>query len=325
VKKALITGISGQDGSYLAEFLLGQDYEVHGVVSQDKFDKRFGPMHNLSKIEKDIKLYSSSLDNYQEIINILNYSKPDECYHLASTSIVDYNFADNTSQLSKNFSASKNLFMALKNSLPECRIYFAGSSEMFGDCLESPQNESTPFNPRSVYGVSKLSSYYLAKFLRNNSNLFISTGFLYNHESPRRGFQFVTRKISTSVAKIHLGIDKKIYLGNVESVRDWGYAPEYVEGMHKMLQRDCADDFVLATGKLNSVKTFLTKAFQVVDLNYEDYLELSPDYFRSSEVIPLCGDYSKAKKNLNWSPSKSLDSIVQEMVVADIKSIKLTL
>jgi GDPmannose 4,6-dehydratase len=325
MKRALITGIAGQDGSYLAEYLLSQDYEVHGIIEQNKLANRLGGMTNIMKIENKINLYTSSLDNYQEVLNILDHSMPDECYHLASNSFVYHNFDEETPTLTNNFLSSKIIFMALKNRLPDCRIYFAGSSEMFGDCDVSPQNELTPFNPRSTYGVSKLSSYFLAKFLKKNSNLFISTGFLFNHESPRRGFQFVTRKISSSVAKIYFGLEKNIYLGNLDAFRDWGYAPEYVQGMHKMLQESYPDDFVLATGNLNSVKTFLTKAFQVVDLNYEDFLKISPEHFRSSEKTPLCGDFSKAKDKLNWSPIKTLDSIIEEMVITDIDRIKLSL
>jgi GDPmannose 4,6-dehydratase len=272
--RALITGISGQDGSYLAEKLIKLGYEVHGIVRPNKLKNSSKYLKNLNGVIEKIFVYGCSLNNYSEIESIIDKVKPDECYHLASSSHVDYGFQDGSDVLSANFIASKLLFEALKKKSPDCKIYFAGSSEMFGECDDSPQNEKHHFNPRSIYGLSKVSSYHLAKFIRKQEGIFISTGFLYNHESPRRGVNFVTRKISSSVAKIYLGLEFSITLGNLNALRDWGYAPDYVDAMYKMLQQKEPDDFVIATGILHSVEEFLIKSFEVVGLNYSNYLEI---------------------------------------------------
>lgn len=320
--KALITGISGQDGSYLAEYLLKNGYEVHGIVTNEKIKNPIKYLSNLSSIIDRIKLYGSSMYDYDEVENILTLVNPSEIYHLASSSFVDYNFQTSDDTISKNFLATKNLFTAIKYKSPGSKVYFAGSSEMFGDCDSSPQNEKTPFNPRSIYGLSKLSSYYLARYLRKHDGLFISTGLLYNHESPRRGSEFVTRKISLSVAKIHLGHKKEVTLGNLRSLRDWGYAPEYVIAMNRMLTVTNPDDFIIATGVLHSVEDFLKLAFDVVNLDYSQYTQIDESFFRRTEEIPLCGDYSKARMVLDWSPQKNFESLVEEMVISDIKLLK---
>lgn len=323
MKPVLITGITGQDGSYLAESLVSKGYKVHGIVRREALEDPRHRLSNIRHIIDDVTLHVGAIDNHLSIYKIISLVKPEECYHLASSSFVSYNFEDESSLVANNFTATHALLAVLKEIVPECRVYFAGSSEMFGDAQVSPQDELTPFNPRSVYGISKLAAYHLARNYRKHHNIFVSTGILYNHESPRRGHQFVTRKISSTVAKIHLGLTDRLELGNIDALRDWGYAPDYVGAMHAMLQREKPDDFVIATGELHSVKEFLTKAFSVVDLDYQSYTHTNPCHYRPGEVVPLCGDASKARRELNWAPTLSFDKIVEEMVLADIKREKM--
>ncbi len=322
VRIALITGIAGQDGSYLAELLLDHGYQVHGVVRREALEDPQHRLSNINHILADVQLHVGAIDNHLSIYKIISQIKPDECYHLASSSFVSYNFEDESSLVANNFTATHALLAGIKELVPECRVYFAGSSEMFGDARVSPQNESTPFNPRSVYGISKLAAFHLARNYREHHRLFVAAGILYNHESPRRGYQFVTRKISATVAKIHLGLASRLELGNIDALRDWGYAPDYVSAMHSMLQRETPEDFVIATGVLHSVRDFLSKAFAVVDLNYESYTHINPSHFRPGEAVPLCGDATKARKILNWKPSRTFDQIIEEMVLADIEQFK---
>lgn len=319
MKSALITGITGQDGSYLAELLLCKGYEVHGILRREALEDPRHRLANINHIINDVNLHVGAIDNPLSIYKIIFRVKPDECYHLASSSFVSYNFEDESSLLTNNFMATHALLSVLKEITPNCRVYFAGSSEMFGDANISPQNESTPFYPRSVYGISKLASYHLARNYREHNKIFISTGIMYNHESPRRGYQFVTRKISSTVAKIYLGLTDRLEIGNIDALRDWGYSPDYVVAMHAMLQQEKPDDFVIATGDLHSVKEFLAKAFSVVNLDYRSYTHINPHHFRPGELVPLCGDSSKARRKLNWAPTLTFDEIVEEMVLADIK------
>lgn len=318
MKKALITGIAGQDGSYLAELLLSKGYEVHGIVRRETLEDP-NRMVNLRGALSQVQLHVGAIDNHLSIYKIVAQIRPDECYHLASSSFVSYNFEDESSLVANNFTATHALLAGLKELAPECRVYFAGSSEMFGDARVSPQSELTPFNPRSVYGISKLAAFHLARNYREHHKLFVAAGILYNHESPRRGFQFVTRKITSTVAKIHLGLADRLELGNIDAQRDWGYSPDYVVAMHAMLQQDRPGDFVIATGELHSVKDFLSKAFAVAGLDYTAYTHSNPSHFRPGEAIPLCGDASKARKELGWKPTRSFDDIVKEMVTADIE------
>ncbi len=322
MKKALITGIAGQDGSYLAELLLGKGYEVHGIVRREALEDSQHRLININHIRNDVILHVGSIDNQLSIYKIIASIKPDECYHLASSSFVSYNFEDESSLLANNFIATHALLAGIKDLTPECRVYFAGSSEMFGDAKSTPQNESTPFNPRSVYGISKLAAFHLARNYREHHKLFVAAGILYNHESPRRGYQFVTRKISAAVAEIHLGLTDRLELGNIDALRDWGYAPDYVVAMHAMLQQDKPEDFVIATGSLHSVKDFLIQAFSVVGLDYEPFTYINPDHFRPGEVVPLCGDPNKARHSLGWQPTKAFKQIVKEMVVEDCKRLE---
>lgn len=322
MKRALITGVNGQDGSYLAELLLGKGYEVHGVVRRDAMEDPAHRLVNIASVREHIRLHVGSLDNHLSIYKIVAAVRPDECYHLASSSFVSYNFEDESSIVSNNFTATHSLLSSIKELAPACRVYFAGSSEMFGDAKALPQNESTPFNPRSVYGISKLAAFHLARNYREHHKLFVAAGILYNHESPRRGHQFVTRKISSTVAKIKLGLASNLALGNIEAYRDWGYAPDYVLAMHAMLQRPAPGDYVVATGVTRTVRDFLRTAFAVAGLDYERYLTIDPEYFRPSENVPLCGDASLARRELGWAPSKSFEAMVEEMVQADLQLLR---
>ena len=319
MKRALITGVNGQDGSYLAEMLLDRGYEVHGVVRRDALEDPVHRLVNIAGVRDRIRLHVASLDNQLSIYKAVAAARPDECYHLASSSFVSYSFEDESSIVANNFNATHSLLSSLKDLAPECRVYFAGSSEMFGDTRSSPQDEATPFNPRSVYGISKLAAFHLARNYREHHRMSVSAGILYNHESPRRGHQFVTRKISSTVAQIKLGRAQSLALGNLEARRDWGYAPDYVRAMHAMLQKDNPGDYVVATGVTHSVRDFLRAAFAVVDLDYERYVSVNPEYFRPSETVPLCGDATRARRELGWAPTKTFEQVVAEMVLSDLR------
>lgn len=323
-KVALITGINGQDGSYLAEFLVSKGYEVHGVVRREAIEDPSHRLVNLRGMTDKITLHVGSVDNHLSLYKIVSKVRPDECYHLAAASFVSYSLDDELSVLSSNFNSTHYLLASIKELVPDCRFYFAGSSEMFGDAETSPQNEATRFNPRSIYGISKVAGHHLVANYRRHHNLFACTGILYNHESPRRGYEFVTRKITSSVAKIYLKQADKIELGNLDARRDWGYAPEYVEAMWQMLRGDAPDDYVIATGQQHSVKEFLEMAFSVVGLDYRNYLHISPDYFRPDEQVPLVGDHGRAAARFGWTPRRKLADIVREMVQADIRQLDAT-
>lgn len=318
MKRALITGISGQDGSYLAELLLAKGYEVHGLVRREAIEDASRKLANLKAVREQITFHAAALDNDLSLYKVITKVQPDECYHLAASSFVSYAFEDESSILNTNFSGTHALLSSLKEANPHCRIFFAGSSEMFGTVASAPQTEDTPFNPRSIYGISKLASYHLVKNYRAQYGLFACTGILYNHESPRRDFKFVTRKITAQVARIKLGLADKLYLGNLESLRDWGYAPEYVQAMWQILQHPTPDDYVLATGETHSVETFVDMAFSHLGLNYRDYVEVDPRFYRPAEEVPLCGDARKIRQALGWQPTQPLSDIIAEMVEHDL-------
>lgn len=315
---ALITGITGQDGSYLAELLLARGYDVHAIVRREAIEDADRRLVNIRHLTSSLHLHVASIESHLSVYKIIASVVPDECYHLAAASFVSYSFDDEASVLQNNFNATHFLLASLKELAPRCRFYFAGSSEMFGHAAASPQNESTEFNPRSIYGISKLAAYHLVRNYRQNQGMFACAGILYNHESPRRGFEFVTRKITSAVAKIHLGHATTIELGNVDARRDWGYAPDYVDAMHRIMRHDVPDDFVIATGALHSVRDFLARAFAVIGLDYRDHLRFNPEYFRPDEAVALCGDYTKAKRLLGWSPTGKLEDMIEEMVREDI-------
>jgi len=320
-KVALITGITGQDGSYLAEFLLEKGYSVHGIVRRESIEDT-SRLKNIRHIMDKLTLHIGSIDNYLSVYKIISKVKPHECYHLAASSFVDYPFDDEVSVMTTNFNSTLFLLASIKELVPECKFYFAGTSEMFGDADVSPQNENTKFNPRSIYGISKVASYYIVANYRRHHNIFACTGIMYNHESPRRAYKFVTRKITSTVAKIYLGLADRLELGNIDAKRDWGYAPDYVEAMWLMLNQDKPDDYVIATGQLHSVREFLEIAFSVVNLRYQDYVRINPIYFRPEPALPLCGDSSKAQRVLGWKPKKKFEDMIEEMVINDIKLLK---
>ncbi len=317
-KKALITGITGQDGSYLAELLLSKGYEVHGVVRRVAIED---PMHRLWRLRHildRLKLHSGSLESYASIFNIVEEVSPDECYHLGAQSFVSYSFEDEFTTIHSNINGTHYLLSAIKRKAPECHFYFAGSSEMFGQAKVTPQDENTPFRPRSPYGISKLAGFELTRNYREAYGLYASSGILFNHESPRRGHEFVTRKITSSAALIKLGKLKEIRLGNLEAKRDWGHARDYVKAMWLMLQQEKPDDYVIATGISHSVRQFLEQAFMLMGLDYKNYLRSDMDFFRPSEINVLCGNASKAKTILGWQPTVDFAQLVEEMVKSDL-------
>lgn len=319
MKKALITGITGQDGSYLSELLLEKGYEVHGIVRRVALEHPQARMWRIRHLLDKIHIHSASMESYASIFNIVSEIEPDECYHLAAQSYVSYSFEDEFSTINTNLNGTHYVLSSLKRQAPNCKFYFAASSEMFGKVKETPQNEDTPFHPRSPYGISKLAGFELTRNYREGYGMFALSGVLFNHESPRRGAEFVTRKISSGAAKIKLGIEKEIRLGNLDAKRDWGHAQDYVRAMWLMLQQENPEDFVIATGKSHSVKNFLDIAFRYVGLDYRDHLVTDENLYRPSEVTILQGDASKARKKLNWSHTVDLEKLVAEMVEGDLK------
>ncbi|HVN66784.1 MAG TPA: GDP-mannose 4,6-dehydratase [Candidatus Sulfotelmatobacter sp.] len=318
MKKALITGITGQDGSYLAEFLLAKGYEVHGIVRRVAFEDIEHRMWRLRHIVDKLVLHPASLENYASLFKIIEKVAPEECYHLAAQSFVSYSFEDEFSTININLNGTHYVLSALKERAPACRFYFAGSSEMFGLAEETPQNENTRFHPRSPYGISKVAGFDLTRNYREAYNLFACSGILFNHESPRRGFEFVTRKISNAVAKIKLGLEKELRLGNLEAKRDWGFAGDYVKAMWLMLQQEKPDDYVIATGETHSVGDFAQLAFSQEGLDASRYLVVDQRLVRPAEVHLLCGDSRKAQERLGWEPAVKFAALVKMMVDADL-------
>ncbi len=318
MKKALITGITGQDGSYLAEFLLTKGYDVHGIVRRVALEDPKHRMWRISNLLDKIHLHAASLESYASLFKVVSEVKPDELYHLAAQSYVSYSFEDEFSTLNTNINGTHHVLSVLKEVVPDCRFYFAGSSEMFGKAKEIPQTEKTPFYPRSPYGISKVAGFDLTRNYREAYGLFACSGILFNHESPRRGYEFVTRKISSHVARIKLGKEKELRLGNLEAKRDWGHSKDYVKAMWLMLQQEKPDDYVVATGETHSVREFAELAFSIAGLNYKDYVIVDNNFFRPAEVDLLVGDSHKAQSVLGWKPSYSFSQLVEEMVKSDL-------
>lgn len=317
--RALITGITGQDGSYLAEFLLEKGYEVHGLVRRVAIEDPEHRLWRITHLRDKIHLHAASLESLPSIYRVFQQVKPDECYHLAAQSYVAYSFEDEFSTLNANINGTHHVLSALHDCAAKCRFYFAASSEMFGKVRETPQTERTPFHPRSAYGISKVAGFHLAMNYREAYGMFASSGILYNHESPRRGFEFVTRKITSHAAKIKLGLAKEVYLGNLDAKRDWGHAREYVRAMWMMLQQDRPDDYVVATGVQHSVRDFAEAAFSQVGLNYRDHVKIDPQLLRPAEVETLVGDPTKAHKQLGWSYQITFHDLIREMVDEDLR------
>ena len=322
MKKALISGISGQDGSYLSELLLSKGYEVHGMIRRVALEDETHRLWRLRHLKNDIVLHNASLESFASLAKTINKIQPDEIYHLGAQSYVHNSFEDEFTTLNTNINGTHYMLAGLKEFSKQSKFYFAGSSEMFGKTYETPQNEKTKFYPRSAYGISKVTGYELTRNYRDAYNLFTCSGILFNHESPRRGFEFVTRKISLAVAKIKNGLQKELFLGNIKSKRDWGHAKDYVEAMWLMLQQDKPADYVIGTGKQHSVEDFLKTAFNHVNLNFKDYLKIDQNLFRPAEVETLLADSSNSLKTLGWKPKISFEELVKEMVESDLKNIK---
>ena len=319
-KRALITGITGQDGSYLAEHLLDLGYEVHGLVRRvalEDPERRFG---RIAHILDRLILHPANLESYASIFHIISQTEFDECYHLAAQSFVAESFADGFTTMNTNINGTHYMLAALREIRPKCKFYFAGSSEMFGKVQKSPQNETTDFHPRSPYGISKVAGFHLTRNYREAYDMFCVNGILFNHESSRRGYEFVTRKITSTIARIKLGLATELRLGNLEARRDWGHAADYVRAMHLMLQRSTPDDYVIAMGETHSVRDFCELAFAEAGLDYRDYVKIDERFIRPAEVDLLIGDYTKAKRELGWQPVYSFQELVTEMVRADIEA-----
>ena len=313
-KTALITGITGQDGAYLAQLLLDQGYEVHGMVrrsSSDRFDR-------IEPLIDDITLHQADLLDQLSIVRLIEATSPDEIYNLAAQSFVPTSFEQPL--LTGEFTALgvTRMLEAIRQVSTEIRFYQASSSEMFGTVQETPQRETTPFWPRSPYGVAKVYGHWITVNYRESYDIFACSGILFNHESPLRGKQFVTRKISDAVARIKLGKQGKLSLGNLDAERDWGFAGDYVRAMWLMMQQDTPDDYVVSTGQRHTVRDFCRVAFDHVGLNWEDHVEIDPAFLRPADVNTLCGDFSKAHENLGWQPEVTFEQLVQMMVDTDL-------
>jgi GDPmannose 4,6-dehydratase len=315
MKTALITGINGMDGSHLADFLLEKGYKVYGVERRSSSKNRINTNH----LEDKITFLQGDLLDQNSLLRCLKESNPDEIYNLGAQSFVgeSWNTPEHTSEVTAL--GVLRMLEAIREFNPKIRFYQASSSEMFGRMVENPSKETTPFYPRSPYGVAKLYGHWITKNYRESYDMFACSGILFNHESERRGIEFVTRKITNGVAKIHLGLVDTIALGNLDAERDWGYAPDYVEAMWLMLQQDTPDDYVIATNEKYSIREFLTEAFKVVGIeDWSSYVIQDPRYIRPAEVDVLLGDYTKAKQNLGWSPKTNFKDLVRIMVENDV-------
>lgn len=318
MKRALITGITGQDGSYLAEHLLELGYEVHGVVRRVALEDAQHRLSRIAGVLDRLHLHAASLESFPSLFQVITQVRPDELYHLAAQSFVSYSFDDAFSTFHTNINGTHYVLESVKQSAPGCRVYFAGSSEMFGNAEETPQRETTKFSPRSPYGISKVTGFDLARNYREASGMYVCSGILFNHESPRRGFEFVTRKISSHVARIQRGLARQLPLGNLEARRDWGYAPDYVRAMHAMLQQPTPQDYVVATGETHSVREFCEIAFAHAGLDWREHVVVDQQFYRPAEIHQLIGDASKARRELGWRPSVTFRDLVQMMVDHDL-------
>jgi len=346
MKKAFITGITGQDGSYLSELLLDKGYEVHGLVRRVALEDPVHRMSRIDSIKDNLILYPGDVSSYSRLLEVFDKVKPDECYHLAAQSFVHESFEDPFTTFSTNIWGTQHVLSALKQKSPDTKFYFAGSSEMFGKVEETPQKETTKFHPRSPYGVTKVTGFEITRNFREAYNIFALTGILFNHESPRRGFEFVTRKITSSLARMRAGLDNTCVLGNLDAKRDWGFAGDYVESMWLMLQADKPDDYVIATGTTHSISEFIQlagdyagleiKNVDLHDLSREEadkevkklqangsdnFIVQHPMFYRPAEVEILRGDASKAKRELGWESKVSFEELIKMMVKSDLENL----
>lgn len=318
-KKAFITGVTGQDGSYLVDLLISKGYEVHGLIRQSTqfTPDRWGHLKN-AMLSKKLEVHHGDLMDASGMRAMLETIQPDEVYNLAAQSHVGISFEQpvNTSEVTAL--GALNLLDAIKRSKLNCKFYQASSSEMFGKVRSTPQNEETPFYPRSPYGCAKVYAHYITQNYRESYGMFACSGILFNHESERRGENFVTRKITRAVGRIKVGLQDELLMGNTSALRDWGYAPEYVEAMWLMLQQENPDDYVIGTGTQHSVQEFIDEAFRIAELDKEKYIKIDQKFMRPSEVDTLIGDATKAKKILKWEPKVDFKSLVKKMVEYDI-------
>lgn len=317
MKSALITGITGQDGAYLAEFLLNKGYDVYGIYRRLS-TPNFWRLQYLEVFD-EVNLIPADLTDEFSLLEALKASDPDEVYHLAAQSFVGTSFEQPTSTAHVTGIAVTSMLEAIRHYNPDIKFYQASSSEIYGDGHSDILNENSQFKPSSPYAAAKLYGYWMTRIYREGYNIFACNGILFNHESPLRGLEFVTRKISNSVAKIALGIENELLLGNLDAKRDWGYAPDYVEAMYRMLQQKKSDDYVIATGETHTVREFCEKSFDEVGLDWQDYVKVDKRFMRPIDVNFLCGDYSKAKEMIGWKPKVKFDELVKIMVREDLK------
>jgi GDPmannose 4,6-dehydratase len=316
--RALITGVSGQDGSYLAELLVGKGYDVHGTVRGTVLSNLGGLPLFLRSLGASISLHKGYLEEPEELASLVLKLNCDECYHLAGPGTVDSDLLGDPAVFSSCVRALRALLGAVEAGGNRCRVFFAGSSEMFGRASVSPQDEGSPFQPRSIYGLARLAGYHAVRQFRNRTGGFACTGILYNHESPRRRPVFLPRKVSLAAARIKLGVQARLALGNLDSVRDWGYAPEFAKAMWLMLQQRMPQDFVIATGRTHSVGELVELAFKSVGLDYRDHVVTDPQFFRPTEAVSLCGNSARIAEATGWTPEKSFEEMVAEMVAHDL-------
>ncbi|MDQ2797371.1 MAG: GDP-mannose 4,6-dehydratase [Actinomycetota bacterium] len=318
-RRALITGVTGQDGSYLAELLLEKGYEVHGMVRRSSTET----FERLAHIRDDIELHSGDLLDQRSLTDVLRATEPEEIYNLAAMSFVAASWTQPVLTAEFTGTGVTRMLEAMREVTPEAKLYQASSSEMFGKVLEVPQTESTPFYPRSPYGVAKAYGHFITVNYRESYDLFACSGILFNHESPRRGLEFVTRKVTHTAAAIKLGLASELALGNLDAERDWGYAKDYVEAMWLMLQHDTPEDFVVATNQTNTVRECVEIAFDEAGVkDWEQYVEIDPQFVRPAEVDQLIGSYEKAERVLGWKPTTTFEELIRLMTRADLELLK---